>query len=94
MGQSGRLEMMIEPVPVEDDLCTELAMVEELEMGARLVMVHRQSCYEQPGTSVLVVKRKIVLPLSAVRPGIERTLAFLARRDAGASGQLLLRLLR
>jgi hypothetical protein len=28
---------LIEPVPIEDDLCTGLAMIEDVELGGRLV---------------------------------------------------------
>lgn len=80
---------LIEPVPIEDDLCTGLAFVEDVEFGGRFVLYAKQTCYEG-GTTVLVVKRKIVLPFSAIGPGVEMTLAFLARRAAAiASGRLL-----
>lgn len=82
---------LIEPVPIEDDLCTELALIEDLGYGARIVLSHTQTCYET-GESVRVVKRKIVLPLSAVGPGVQMMLRFLAGQAANGAGEGLLRL--
>lgn len=82
------MKNLIEPVPIEDDLCTGLAFVEDVELGARFVLFARQTCYET-ASSVLVVKRKIVLPFPAIGPGVAMTLAFLGRRAAVASGRAL-----
>lgn len=70
---------LIEPVPVDDDLCTELALIEDLGWGARFVLVSQQTCYEA-GTPVCVVKRKIALPYAAIRPAIGMAIAFMGRR--------------
>lgn len=60
---------LIEPVPVEDDLCTALAAVENVGgWGGRLVFYAEQPCYES-NTMVWVVKRKIVVPLAGLRLG-------------------------
>lgn len=76
---------LIEPVPIEDDLCSGLALIEDVDLGLRFVLFHRQTCYET-GETVLVVKRKIVLPVSAVRPALEYVAGHLARRFAGQRG--------
>jgi hypothetical protein len=83
--------MLIEPVPIEDELCTGLALIEDLGFGARFVLFAEQTSYESGGAVVNVVKRKIVVPIEAIGPGIALVFAFLARR-AGAAGQRLLRL--
>jgi len=57
---------LIEPVPIDDDLCTGIAAVEDLGFGSRLVFYAEQTCYEAGGQRVNVVKRKIVLPAAAV----------------------------
>lgn len=87
------MEGLTEPVPIEDDLCTGLALIEDVELGARFVLFAKQTCYES-GSTVLVVKRKIVLPLPAIVTGVEMTLGFLARRGLSAAGNRLLYLLR
>jgi hypothetical protein len=84
---------LIEPVPVDDDLCTGLAMIEDLGFGARFVCYHRETIYET-GESICVVKRKIVLPMEAIVPGVEMTLRFLGRRAVVVAGSGLLRLVK
>jgi hypothetical protein len=90
---------LIEPVPVDDDLCVRLALIEDLGHAARFVVAQRQTCYES-GSPILVVKRKIVLPYFGAQPGdgarpaVEMTLAFLARRAALIPGETLLRLVK
>jgi hypothetical protein len=84
---------LIEPVPIDDDLCTGLAMIEDLGHAARFVLYARQTCYES-GATVFVVKRKLVVPIEAIGPGVDMTLRFLARREPGATGRRLLRLVR
>jgi hypothetical protein len=70
---------LIEPVPIDDDLCTGIARVEDLGFAARLVLYTDQTSYET-GQTVHVVKRKIVLPPSALPPAIREM--FLAMREA------------
>jgi hypothetical protein len=79
------MQNLIEPVPIEDDLCTGLACIEDVEFGGRFVLYAKQTCYESSST-VLVVKRKIVLPFSAIGPGVVMTLGFLARRTTKLAG--------
>jgi hypothetical protein len=79
---------LTEPVPIDDDLCTGLALIEDIELGARFVIYAEQTCYET-GEPMQVVKAKIVLPFSAIRPAVEMTLAFLARRAARFAGRHL-----
>lgn len=71
---------LIEPVPVEDDLCTQLALIEELGFAARFVLVQQQTCYET-GQPIVVVKRKIVMPYAAARDSINMSAAFFDRRS-------------
>lgn len=86
MGQQLKL---IEPVPVDDDLCTGLALIENVGgMGARFVLYAEQTLYET-GDTVCAVKRKIVVPYAAIRPGLRLTLGFLARRSAPVMGRRL-----
>lgn len=65
---------LIEPIPIEDDYCTALACVEKLGVNARFVLYTEQTNYEGGGHTVYMVKRKIVMPVSAIGPGIELTL--------------------
>lgn len=85
---------LIEPVPVEDEFCCGLACIEELDGAARFVLYTDQVRYEDDGRPIRVVRKKIILPLSAIGPGVEMTLGFLARRAARAAGDKLLRLVK
>ncbi|NWG25890.1 MAG: hypothetical protein HXY30_15995 [Pseudorhodoplanes sp.] len=78
----------VEPVPVEDDLCTSLYTIEDLGFGARFVLVHRQTCYET-GAPVLVVKRKIVMPYDSIVHSLETTADFAVRRGLKRAAQVL-----
>jgi hypothetical protein len=61
MGQKLPLPL-VEPVPIEDDFCTELVRIEPLRDGAvRLVWAVGQTLYEAGDAPVLVVKSKLVL---------------------------------
>ncbi len=84
---------LVEPMPVEDDLCSGLALIEDLDMGARFVLYARQTLYET-GDTMNVVKRKIVLPTSAIGPGLEMAGRYLAKRAVRIPGAALLRLVR
>jgi hypothetical protein len=86
-----QLPRIVEPVPVDDDLCFELALIEDLEFGARFVVVAQQTIYET-GDQVMAVKRKIVLPYSQIRPAVDMTIRFMARRAAKLAGGVFLRL--
>lgn len=68
-----------EPVPVDDDLCSELALIEDLEFGARFVLVAKQTVYES-GDHELVIKRKIVLTDAAIGRAFTMVLHWMARR--------------
>jgi hypothetical protein len=70
---------LIEPVPIDDDLCTGLAMVEDADVGARFVFYARQTSYEAKRAQVLVVRRKIVLPIEAIMPALELAVRFTAQ---------------
>lgn len=83
---------LVEIVPIEDDFCMGLGRIEDLGGEARFVLYTRQTCYEGGNATLYVVKRKIVLPLAAIRPGVEMTLGYLARKAARAAGDKLLRL--
>jgi hypothetical protein len=72
---------LIEPVPVEDELCSGLARIEDVGgIAARFVLYHVQTLYEV-GDTAFVVKRKIILPYKAIPPGIEMTVGYMARRS-------------
>lgn len=77
-----------EPVPVDDDLCTQLYRIEDLGFGARLVLVHRQTCYESD-TPLLVVKRKLVLPYPELVRANQQTREFLVQHGK-ARGPIVL----
>ncbi len=83
---------LIEPVPIEDVYCSGLARIEDLGSEARFVLYTNQVLYEAGDTEARVVKVKVVLPLSAIKEGVEMTLAFLARKAVTAAGHHLLRL--
>lgn len=71
---------LVEPVPIEDELCSGLARIEDVAgIAARFVLFHTQTLYEV-GATACVVKRKIVLPYEAIRPGFEMAADFMARR--------------
>lgn len=78
----------VEPVPIEDDLCTSLYTIEDLGFGARFVLVHRQTCYET-GAPVLAVKRKIVMPYDSIVHSMEKTAEFAVRRGLKRAAQVL-----
>jgi len=73
--------LITEPVPIDDDLCGELAMIEDLGFGARFVVVATQTIYET-GEQVRVVKRKIVLPDRAIFAAFDMVLRWIAARAA------------
>lgn len=84
---NGGIEL-IEPVPIDDDLCTGLALVEDLGCAARFVLFAEQTSYET-GDKIFVVKRKIVLPVGTIQPALELTVAFLARRMVRVTGEAM-----
>lgn len=85
---------LVEIIPIEDDFCLGLGRIEDLGGEARFVLYSRQTLYEAGNRDMFVVKRKIVLPLSAIRPGVEMALAYLAKKAVRAAGDRLLRLVR
>lgn len=71
---------LVELVPIEDELCSGLALIEDVAgIAARFVLYHTQTLYEA-GATVFVVKRKIVLPYEAIPISVEMTANFMARR--------------
>jgi hypothetical protein len=78
---------LVEPVPIEDELCSGLALIEDVAgIAARFVLYHTQTLYEV-GTTVFVVKKKIILPYAAIPFGVKMTAEFMARR--GGRGRML-----
>jgi hypothetical protein len=78
---------LTEPCPIDDDLCTGLALVEDVGgFAGRLVFFSEQTIYEA-GEPVNVVKSKVVLPLAAIAPTIERLRNFADRGNAPATPQ-------
>jgi hypothetical protein len=74
---------LVEPVPIEDELCSGLALIEDVAgIAARFVLYHTQTLYEV-GTTVFVVKKKIIMPYAAIPFGVKMTAEFMARRAGG-----------
>jgi hypothetical protein len=71
---------LVEPVLIEDELCSGLALIEDVAgVAARFVLYHRQTLYEV-GATVFVVKKKIVVPYTAIPYGVKMTAEFMSRR--------------
>jgi len=71
---------LVEPVPIEDELCSGLALIEDVAgVAARFVLYHTQTLYEV-GATVFVVKKKIVMPYTAIPYGVRMTAEFMSRR--------------
>jgi len=81
--------LLIEPVPIDDDLCAGLALIEDLGCCVRLVMYSQQTIYET-GDHVHVVKRKIVIPVDVIVPVLEMTIRYVAQHFGRALGSRLL----
>jgi hypothetical protein len=82
-------EGMVEPVPVEDDLCSRLGYVEDVGgYAARFYVVADQTIVEN-GMRICAVKRKIVLPYEAILPGIEMAGRFYAVQTAHRIGNVV-----
>lgn len=81
---------LIEPVPIDDDLCSNLALIEDVSGLARLVYCASQTCYET-GDALLVVKRKIVIPFEVLDAANRVVRTFL---DARSASRCVLRLVR
>lgn len=85
---------LVEPVPIQDTLCTGgLVMVEDLGFGARLVLASRQTVYEV-NQEQNIIAAKIVLPYETCWPSIQYAAAFMARRQIAFGGTRLLSLVR
>ncbi len=71
---------LVEPVPIEDELCSGLARIEDVAgIAARFVLYHMQPIYEV-GATAFVVKRKIVLPYQSIPPVVDMVTDFMSRR--------------
>lgn len=81
---------LIEPYPVEDEFCFELVRIEDLGDNLRFVLASPGVRYEGGDRPIRVVKKKIVMPCVNVRPGVNLTLSFLARKAAQVAGDRLL----
>lgn len=90
---SSELSLM-EPFPIDDEFCCGLACIEDLGQQARFVLYSNQVRYEDGCRPIRVVQKKIILPFDAIRPGVEMTLGFLARRAVSVAGASLIRLVR
>lgn len=84
---------LIEPVPIDDDLCAGVALIEDADVGARFVLFARRTCYET-GTVEAVVKRKIIVPVASICPAIELALHYLVRHGLPIPDPPPLRLVR
>lgn len=74
---------LIEPVPIDDDLCAGLALIEDVGVGFRLVYYSRQTCYET-GESMNVIKRKLVIPYDELDVANKTVRGFIDERRARA----------
>lgn len=79
---------LVEPVAIDDELCSDLALVEDLGFGARFVLVSRQTVYES-GDEVMAVKSKIVLTDDAIRRAFRVMFVWCGRRSARFAFNLL-----
>jgi hypothetical protein len=88
------MPVITEPVPIEDDFCMGLAMIEDLGANVRFVLTSDQTCFEASNQKVCVVKRKIVIPWEAF-PQMRAVMGeFLARRALMLGHGRLVRLVR
>lgn len=83
---------LIEPIPIADEYSCGLAHIEDLGDTARFVFYTDQVLYEDGNRPIRVVSRKIIVPLSAIRPGIDMALRYMARRTVRTASRKLLRL--
>jgi hypothetical protein len=84
MGNMRAAELrLVEPVPIEDELCTGVAVIEDLGFGARYVIYNAQTLYET-GERVCVVKRKLVFPWDGITAGHDLTAQFMECRQKPA----------
>lgn len=79
---------LVEPVPVDDDLCSRLALIEDLGFAARFVLVQDQTCFEARAV-VSVVKRRIVMPYEVIPQTLDMCADFMARRASQAAARML-----
>ena len=85
---------LIEPIPVHDEFCLGLARIEDLGSEARFVLYTDRVLYEAGDQPARVVCLKVVLPLSAIKEGVEMAIAFLARKAMRVAGDRILRLVK
>ena len=79
---------LVEPVPIEDELCSGLARIEDVAgIAARFVLYHMQPIYEV-GATAFVVKRKIVLPYQTIPPVVDMATDFMTRRMSTTGGMV------
>lgn len=75
---------LIEPTPIVTEFCSGVAHVEDMGACVCFVLYADQIFYEAGNVPVRVVQKRIVMPLDAVKPGVDMTLRFLAKRLGGA----------
>lgn len=85
---------VIEPCPIKDEYACRLARIEEVDLGARFVLVSEHYCYEAGDEVVFPVCNKIILPWEWIPAGIRMAGEFAARRTASVAGQGLLLVVR
>lgn len=71
---------LVEAIAVEDDYCSGLARIEDLGSCARFVLFSNQTLYEAGDRTIHTVRRKIVLPIEAIWPGVQMATAFATAR--------------
>lgn len=73
---------LIEPVPIDDDYCDGLALLEHAGPNVRLVIFARQTIYET-GESANALKRKLVMPRAALHALHDQVGRFLRQSPHG-----------
>lgn len=84
---------LIEPVPVEIELCTGLAAIEDLGFGLCFVTYAEQRVYET-GQVTRVIKRKIVFPKAGLLPAIEMVAEAVGWRVLSDAAERVLHIVR
>lgn len=80
---------LIEPVPVDYELCTALSHVEDFGFGGCLVFYLKHTCPET-GSTLHTIKRKIVIPHEGLVLGNAIVRAFIERTPRPEEPQLRL----
>lgn len=90
-----RVQGLVEPMPIDDELVSGLARVDDVEgIAARFTIFTMRPCYEAGGILVPTVCRKLLFPYARISPALQMTTAFLAQRVVIETGHHFLHLIR